>query len=122
MKSSRLKPLILHALGTVISVVPTVVAVLSYFPLWAAEGGESVLSGFTALLLILSALPIYRALKHLLRSPSAWVMWLVCFLVFLLLSRIADEMTVISFVGLISNLIGALLFRLAGGKSDEKSA
>jgi hypothetical protein len=93
-------------------------AVLSYFPIWVAEGGESVLSGVTALLLILSALPLYRALKHLLRSPSAWVMWLICFLLFLLLSKIADEMTVISFVGLLSNLIAAVIFRAA--RRDEK--
>ena len=50
-------------------------------------------------------------------------MWLIAFILFLSLSRIADEMTVISFVGLISNLIGSLIFKLARryGKEDVKN-
>ena len=119
MKEARLKSVLLGTLGIIVSVLPTMIAVLSYFPAWVAEGGESVLSGLTALLLILSALPLYRTLKRLLRSPSAWVMWLICFLAFLLLSRIADEMTLISFVGLVSNLIAALIFRAAGAKNEK---
>lgn len=109
------------AVGTAVSIIPTAVAVLSYFPLWISEGGESVLSGFCALLLILTAVPLYRLIKRLLRSPSAWVMWLVTFLAFFFLSRIADEMTVISFVGVVSNVIGALIFRIGAGRCDKAS-
>lgn len=113
-----LKTGIRRAIATAVSVVPTGVAVLSYFPIWVAEGGESVLSGFTALLLILTAIPLYRVIRGLLRSPSAWVMWLVCFILFLTLSRIADEMTVISFVGLVSNVLGALIYRREEKKNE----
>ena len=41
-------------------------------------------------------------------------MWLFTFILFYTMSRIADEMTVISLVGAISNAIGAILFRIAG--------
>ena len=48
-----------------------------------------------------------------LQSFSSYVMWLLLFLLFLGLSRIADQMTVISFVGFISNLIGSFFFAAA---------
>jgi hypothetical protein len=41
--------------------------------------------------------------------------WLLIFALFALVRSIADEMTVISFVGFISNSFGAALFKLAGG-------
>jgi hypothetical protein len=40
-------------------------------------------------------------------------MWFILFVIFFLLSKIAHEVTVISFVGFITNLIGTLLFNLA---------
>lgn len=105
-----------------VSVIPPTVAVLLYFPVWAAEGGELVITGTTALLLVVAALPIYNLLRLKLRSPAIWSLWLVAFVTFLLLSRIADEMTVICFVGFISNLIGSVIFKLAGryGVKDDK--
>jgi fumarate reductase subunit C len=47
------------------------------------------------------------------KSASSPVMWFIIFVTFFLLSKIADEMTVISFVGFVTNLIGTLLFNLA---------
>jgi hypothetical protein len=35
------------------------------------------------------------------------------------LSKIADEMVVISFVGYIGNLLASLLWRIAGGGNEE---
>ncbi len=115
----EIKRALCGAVGTAVSVIPTALAVISYFPMWVAEGGESILSGFTALLLILTAVPLFRLIRRLLHSPSAWMMWLVAFLLFFLLSRIADEMTVISFVGLVSNIVGALIYRI-GGKTNTQ--
>ena len=113
MKSSKLLwSILLGALGITLSVLPTVLAILCYFPVWVAEGGETVLSGFTATLLAVAVFPLYRLLKKLLESPSTWVMWLIAFILFYLLSHIADEMTVISFVGTVSNILGAVVFRI----------
>ena len=117
------KRLLFNALGLAISVIPVTVSVFSYFPLWIERGDASILSGISLILIGLAAVPLYKYFKQILRSPSAPVMWLIAFILFLSLSRIADEMTVISFVGLISNLIGSLIFKLARryGKEEVKN-
>ena len=109
----------LFAAGMLISTLPPLIAVISYFPLWKNRGGATVMSGFAALLLIMCASPILRLLKRVFDSPSAWLMWFFAFTIFLLLSRIAEEMVVISFVGTVSNLIGAALFRLSRGGGEK---
>lgn len=121
MKEKLYKSIILRALGVLVSVLPPALAVISYFPVWCAAGGEYVVSGFVLLLLLLSAMPLFNLIKRLLASPAVWVMWLVAFIVFFSLSRIAEEMVIISFVGFVSNVIGAILFKLAaGGDRNEQ--
>ena len=71
------------------------------------------MSGGTALLLVVAAMPIYNILRAKLRSPSIWSIWLAAFSAFFFLSRIANEMTVICFVGFVSNLLGSIIFGLA---------
>ncbi len=107
-------------LGLVFSVVPTMLAVLSYFPVWRERGGGAMLSGFTLCLILIAALPAVRLLKKVFESPSAPMIWLAAFIIFSALSRIAREMTVISFVGFTSNLIGAYFFTRAR-KADKEN-
>lgn len=107
------RKIILGAAALAVSVLPPILAIISYFPLWRERGAETVLSGFAALLAVLAAVPIFKLLRRLLSSPSAWMMWLCLFVLFSLLARVADEMVVISFVGTLSGIIGAILFRLA---------
>ncbi len=110
-----------YLLAIIFSTVPPLAAVLSYFPLWKSLGREYALCGFTLLLLLLSAVPLYNAVKRLFSSPSVCMLWLIFFLIFTTLSKIVDQMIVISFVGLIGNIIGSVLFRLSRGKpGDEK--
>ena len=115
MASSRNKSaLALRALGIAVSAIPPALAVLSYFPLWRTESPEKLLSGGTLLLLIICAVPLFRVIRKVLRTPAAYIVWLIIFALFYLLSSIADEMTVISFTGFVSNLISAVLFKLSG--------
>lgn len=120
MRRADKRGLLLRALGMALCVVPVTVAILSYFPLWLGEGTKLV-SGLVLLLLALAHAPLLRYLKRVLSGPSSLLMWLVLFVSFFALARIADEMTVISFTGLVSNGAGALCFRLAGrrGSGDE---
>ena len=115
--------LLLWLLGVLLSIGSPLIATLSFFPLWVAKGGEVMVSGFTLLLLLLCALPIYRLIKKGISSPSGITLWLILFLLFFALSRIAEQMTVISLVGLIGNLCGGALFklreRLSEGDRDE---
>ena len=121
MRKASVKSYLLTALALIASTVPVMAAVLCYFPLWRERGGGAVVSGVTLLLLIPSLIPLFRYLKEKLRSPSARTLWLVCFIAFLALSKIADEMVVISFIGFVSNLLGSILFALAKKiKENEK--
>jgi chromate transport protein ChrA len=112
--------ILLKAAALAVSVLPAMITALLYFPFWAERGDEAVISGLAALLMLLAALPIYRLAKRLLASPSVWVMWLFVFILFYSTSKIADEMIVISFVGAVSNAIGAVMFRISRrGRENE---
>lgn len=113
---------LLYILGLLFCAVPPALATVAYFPLWTERGAGATLSGGALLLLIICAIPLIRHIKKLFVSPSAYIVWLVIFLAFYSLSSIADEVTVIAFVGFIGNLIGAILFALAkriGGKNEK---
>lgn len=112
MNDGAIKRTALRLIGLALSVIPPAVATLMYFPLWREKGAVSVVSGFAVLLLILAAVPAIRYIKERFKTPSAHVMWLLLFIIFLSLSKIADEMTVISFVGFLSNLTASFFFRL----------
>ena len=113
-----IKSIFLRVIGLVLCVIPVSVAILSYFPAWRAEGGEVLLSGATLLLLCMAAVPLYKLISARLRSPAAYTLWLIAFILFFLLSNIAEEMVVISFTGFVGNLLGAIAFKLAGGKNE----
>lgn len=112
-------PLALKFIGIIVCTLPAVIATLSYFPLWIARENASILSGLSLVLLIIAAVPLAKYAKSILKSPSAHTVWLIIFVIFFLLSRIASEITVISFVGFISNVIGAIILK-ASDKIKEK--
>ena len=118
---SNTKRILLRTLGLMLCVVPVATAVLLYFPLWCTMGGGAVVSGFSVLLIILCIIPLGKHIKEMLKSPSGYTLWLVLFVLFLLLSKIANEMAVISFVGFIGNVLGAIAFKLSEKyKPEEK--
>lgn len=124
--TDRTKEVLLKIFGLVFCTVPVIASILLYFPIWRERGAATALSGFTLLLILLSLLPFFNTLKRMLRSPAAHTMWFIIFVLFFLLSKIAEEMTVISFVGFAGNLIGAIFFRAArkkaarnGGEKNE---
>ena len=107
------RAVLLSLIGLILCTLPVTLAILSYFPIWIERGGAETVSGFVLLLLVLAAIPLLRSIKHRLRSPAAYTVWLIGFLLFFALSKRANEMTVICFVGFIGNLVGALFFRAA---------
>lgn len=120
---SALRALLFRAVGLIFSVAPVLTATLLYFPLWQKESAAKALSGGVLLLILFSILPIFKLLKRIMKSPSVYMLWLICFLLFFSLAKIAEEMTVISFVGFIGNLIGAFFFKLGegyGGKNGDE--
>ena len=118
------KIVLLKSLGVAVCVLPVCAAILSYFPLWIEKADACTLSGIALCLILLAMIPFYKHLIKALKSPSAHLMWFMLFVIFFFLSKIGEEMTVISFVGFISNFAGALIFKLAGvyekrGRADE---
>lgn len=109
-KTSVFVNLGLHILGFLLCIVPPAVCTLNYFPLWREVGYESCIAGGTALILALCIIPIYKLIRKGLDSFSSYMVWLLLFLLFFGMSRIAEQMTVISFVGFIGNLLGAVCF------------
>lgn len=109
----KFKYFALAALSVCISVIPVAAATLGCFPLWQQKGSAALLSGTALLLLIFASAPLFKLIKRAFASPSIPLVWLAFFLLFFTLRRIADEITVISLVGFISNSIGALLFKIA---------
>ena len=109
----KIKYIALAALSVAVSVIPVVISTLSYFSLWRQRGSTALLSGTAVLLLFIASAPLFKLIRRALASPSIPLVWLVFFLLFFTLRSIADEITVISFVGFISNSIGALIFKIA---------
>ncbi len=118
-KQSPSEGTLLYILGLTFSTVPPVIAILSYFPMWRTANDGSSICGMALLLLLLAGRPLYKMLRSHLASPASYTLWLCVFVSFFMLARIADEVTVIAFVGFVSNLIGAFFF--ARSKSEKKN-
>ena len=112
-KSYSFVNLTLLIVGFILCIAPPAVCALSYFPIWKTSGYASCIAGGTAVLLTLCFIPIYKLISHAIKSYSSYVMWLIFFLAFFALSKIAEQMTVISLVGFIGNLLGEVCFRIA---------
>ena len=110
----------LHILGFCLCIIPPMACTLMYFPLWKTIGYEYCIAGGVALLLVLCMIPMYKFLGERLKSYSSYLLWLVLFLLFLALSKIADQMTVISFAGFVGNLLGGICFHLAKRTRGDK--
>jgi succinate-acetate transporter protein len=99
----------LHIIGLLLCIIPPIACTLAYFPLWRYSS-EKTASGGVLLLILLSCIPLFKLFKKRFNSPASYVIWILLFVIFFLLSKIADEMVVISFYGSLGNLLGAICF------------
>ena len=113
MSNNSPKRILLYSVGLICCTVPVISTIILYFPIWRDRSAAAALSGFTLLLILMALAPMFSTVKSILRSPAAYTMWFISFIAFFLLSKIADEMTVISFVGFVSNLVGAFFLKAA---------
>lgn len=104
---------ILKAVAIAIDVGAPLVATLTQFPIWIDRSAEATFSGIFVLFAVLSCLPFIKYLKMYFRSPAVWVVWLVLSVFLLALDNIIHEMMIVCFVGLISNCIGAVIYKFA---------
>ena len=93
--------------------IPPIACTISYFPLWSEAGAEYLISGGAALLIILSMIPLYKYIRKILESCASYILWLLIFLFCFLMSKVIGEITVISFVGFVGNIVGAALMKVS---------
>ena len=110
--SNRLKGMILCAVAIIIDVGAPLAATCAYFPAWVNRSAGATMSGMFVVLALISAIPIAKwAMAHL-TSPSVWMVWGIIFVLFVALESIVHEVKIIALVGLISNLIGAGVYKV----------
>lgn len=114
---------IFKVLAIGIDVGVPLVATLTQFPLWIKQSSEATMSGLCLVLICLSVLPFLKQLKEYFKSPSAWVIWGLIFLLLFLLRSIIDQILIVAFAGFIANVVGAGLFAIGNSiynKDEEK--
>lgn len=111
-----------------IDVLCPLAATLTQFPVWVDKSAEATVSGLFVLFAALSAIPLFRQIKEFVKSPSAPIVWCVLFLLFVSLQSIISEMVIVCFWGMLSNLVGAGIYKLgdyvqdrSGDKENDKS-
>ena len=109
----------LTVIGWTVCVVPPLAAILLCFPVWIDSGGGKTLSGVALLLSILTLLPFIKQVRNYLRSPSVFVIWIVICFVLTVLRSIINEVLLVSYIALISNSIGALIFGIRKKELSE---
>lgn len=98
--------------AVVIDVAAPLAATISQFPVWVDRSAGATISGLFVLFAFLSAIPFIKQIKAYFKSPSAWVMWCIIFVVLFGLRAIIDEMIVICLIGAVGNIIGAGVYKI----------
>lgn len=101
----------LTAIGAVLCIAPPAVTTLIYFPAWVEKSSTSTISGLSLFLLLLSIIPLFKMLKGFFATPSAPVLWAVVLVFAALFRSIIDQICVIAFVGVVSSLVGMVVFK-----------
>ena len=103
---------VLHVCGLCLCILPPALATLEQFPIWFSSG-RTALSAIAVLLLLLSAVPLIRLVRTHLRSPSAWMLWLVLWAALAAFRPILAAIESIALIAFPTSLLGALCFRLS---------
>ena len=110
---------LLRILGLVLCVLPPALSTLEFFPLWLSDG-RSALSALSLILLLLSAIPLFRMVKRHLRSPSIWMLWLLLWVALEVFLPIASAIKTVALISFPTGFLGAVCFRLAKRGEREK--
>lgn len=95
-------------------------ATMCYFPIWVEKSAEATISGMFIFLALISMVPLFRIIKEKLKSPSAWMIWLILFVLFFALESIVSEVKIIALVGFAANLIGSLIYKRGKRITEEE--
>lgn len=103
-----------------IDILAPLVATLTQFPIWIDKSAEATVSGVAMLFVFFSCIPALKYIKAFIKSPSVPIVWLVVFVMLTMLSNIIDQMIVVAFIGVISNTIGTVLYKVGEKYTPRK--
>lgn len=109
--TNKKKGKLIKATAVGVDVVPVAIAILCMFPIWVHRDSNSTISGLFCFMMVLACVPFYRQLRQLFKSPAAWLMWTIAFVILIVLKNIIDEMIPVCLVGLICNTIGEFIYK-----------
>lgn len=108
----RTKARVLKCGAVLLDIASPLVAVISQFPIWVERSPGATVSGLFIVLALLCAVPAFKALTKHINTPGMPIVWTVIFVLLFALSRIIDEILVVCVVGIVSNLVGAGLYKI----------
>lgn len=111
-----------YGLGIVFCVIPTLVAAVYELPVIVDKSAESTLSGVFIAALVVAALPLYKALVRLLKSPNAavfcWLLFALMFFAEKMSEQTEHGLMLVFLWAAIGNTLGVICFYLS--KEFEK--
>jgi hypothetical protein len=78
------------------------------------------ISACASFLLAVCFVPLFKYLRHVMSSPSAWVLWGLLFIAAAAIRAFIDEFYMISMIGFVSSAIGAVFFLIARKLGGDK--
>lgn len=94
--------------------IPPALATIYYFPIWYEESRfEIVIPGVAVMCFCLCSIPLLRWVAKKIKSPSVWMAWTVMAVLLVVMEKIISQLTIICEIGALSNIIGALLWKIA---------
>lgn len=100
---------ILYYVGIAVSVIAPLITALTQFPVWTEKVPKTQLGGMFIFTALLSCIPLLKHIRMQLKAPSAVTVWAIIFLICWSMNKIIEQLNIIALVGLISNVIGAIL-------------
>ncbi len=103
------KGAIMYYTGVIVSVLAPLITAMTQFPIWTEKVPKSQLGGMFIFTALLSCIPFLKHIRMQLKTPSAVTVWALLFLVCWAMNKIVDQLYVIALVGLVANIVGAVL-------------
>lgn len=103
------KGAVMYYTGVVVSVLAPLITAMTQFPIWTENVPKSQLGGMFIFTALLSCIPFLKHIRMQLKTPSAVTVWALLFLVCWAMNKIIDQLYVIALVGLVANILGAVL-------------
>lgn len=119
---NRTKGRILEGCALALDVGAPLAATLTQFPLWIHKSADATMSGLCLVFVLISCLPFLKQIKEYFKNPSSWMVFTILFFLFVMLRNIIDQMLVVTFVGMVANILGAGLYVLGNhiGEREDK--